>query len=281
MGTARYDSWNGSDFPEYVVYSRGQREIGAGGFDHWQFFIQCKSPVRLSKLKRWIGDGHWEPARSEHAINYVWKEDTRVEGSQFEHGSRALKRNSHSDWDIIRERALAGDITNIDIPGDVFIRYYSQLKYNPFLFRSIAKDFARPTPMQRSCVVYWGSTGLGKSRRAWHEAGNDAYVKDPLTKWWEGYQGQANVIIDEFRGIISIAHILRWLDRYPVNVECKGGSTPLRTTRYWITSNIHPRSWYPELDEPTYKALERRMEIIEIEEPWEPIESEELIEVSE
>jgi len=38
-------------------------------------------------------------------------------------------------------------------------------------------------------------------------------------------------------------------------------------TNYWITSNIPPRMWYPELDDATYQALERRMEIIEVTEP--------------
>jgi len=63
--------------------------------------------------------------------------------------------------------------------------------------------------MVRTCWVYWGRTGTGKSRRAWDEAGVDAYPKDPRTKFWCGYFGQANVIIDEFRGGIDVAHLLR------------------------------------------------------------------------
>lgn len=77
-----------------------------------------------------------------------------------------------------------------------------------------------------------------------------------------GYGGQEHVIIDEFRGGIDIAHLLRWLDRYPVRVEVKGGSFPLLASRFWITSNIHPRQWYPDLDEATMDALLRRLTII-------------------
>jgi len=72
------------------------------------------------------------------------------------------------------------------------------------------------------------------------------------------------VVIDEFRGDIDISHLLRWLDRYPVVVEIKGSSTPLVAEKIWITSNLHPTAWYPNLDPLTYAALERRLNIINL-----------------
>jgi RNA helicase. len=126
-------------------------------------------------------------------------------------------------------------------------------------------DFMEPVAEERAVVVYWGPTGTGKSRRAWTEAQEaSVYAKDPCTKFWCGYRGQTNVVIDEFRGKIDITHLLRWFDRYPVRVELKGSSWPLRTTKYWLTSNLHPRDWYPDCDALTYAALERRLEIVEI-----------------
>lgn len=115
--------------------------------------------------------------------------------------------------------------------------------------------------MERTTVAFWGPTGTGKSRTAWDEAGMDAYPKDPRTKWWDGYTGQEHVVVDEFRGGIDVAHLLRWLDRYPVLVETKGGSIPLRATKFWFTSNLDPRNWYPDLDAETQAALIRRLEI--------------------
>jgi hypothetical protein len=109
--------------------------------------------------------------------------------------------------------------------------------------------------------VYWGHTGTGKSRRAWDEAGIGAYPKDPRSKFWDGYRNHEHVVIDEFRGGIDISHILRWFDRYPVVVEVKGSSVVLSATHIWITSNIDPRQWYPELDEETLAALLRRLDI--------------------
>jgi len=109
--------------------------------------------------------------------------------------------------------------------------------------------------------VFWGATGTGKSRRAWDEAGLDAYPKDPNTKFWCGYRSHQHVVIDEFRGAISISHLLRWLDRYPVIVEIKGGAHVLAATHFWITSNLDPRQWYPTEDQDTIDALLRRLNI--------------------
>jgi len=115
--------------------------------------------------------------------------------------------------------------------------------------------------MERTCYVYWGVTGAGKSRRAWDEASLSAYPKSPSTKFWDGYVGQEHVVLDEFRGEIGISHLLRWLDRYPVTVETKGSAVVLSARRIWITSNISPRDWYPNLDEATMDALLRRLEV--------------------
>lgn len=118
--------------------------------------------------------------------------------------------------------------------------------------------------MERICYVFWGKTGTGKTRRAWDEAGLDAYPKCSRTKWWDGYRNQESVIIDEFRGAIDVTYLLLWLDRYPVNVEIKGGRVPLSATKVWITSNLHPREWFPDLDGATWDALNRRLVITEI-----------------
>jgi len=71
------------------------------------------------------------------------------------------------------------------------------------------------------------------------------------------------VIIDEFRGLIDITHLLKWLDRYPCSVECKGSQLYLNTTTWFITSNLSVEEWYPALDAETIQALKRRITNIE------------------
>lgn len=239
---------------DIIAYSKGQREIGGeSGYEHWQLIIHLKKPARLSALKKIFGDKcHWEPTRSERAEEYVWKSDTAVPNTQFQHGRRPVRRDCAADWDQVVADAKDGRLDNI--PSDILVRCYSNL-------RRIASDNLKPNPIDRRCIVYWGATGTGKSHRAWTEASMEAYPKDPRTKFWDGYRDHENVVIDEFRGGIDISHMLRWLDRYPVVVEIKGSATTLKAKTIWITSNMDPRDWYKDIDEETKAALLRRLEI--------------------
>lgn len=240
--------------PPNCTYTRGQLELGEGGFLHWQLVCYFKSKVRLRAVIECFGRFHAEPTKSDAAREYVWKSDTRVDGTQFELGTLPMRRNSSIDWVSIVHNCKAGRMD--DIPPDIFVRCYNQLS-------RMRADYAEPLPMEREVFVYWGVTGSGKSRRAWSEAGLQAYPKDPNSKFWCGYRDHTRVVIDEFRGGIGISHVLRWFDRYPVLVELKGSSAVLVAKQIWITSNIHPREWYPDLDEATKAALIRRLNVVE------------------
>lgn len=241
--------------PPGVVWIRGQLERGSGVTEylHWQVVVCLSRQQRRSWLSKCFGDGcHKLPSESAAANAYVHKEDTYVDGTRFELGTKPINRNSQTDWDSVLASARGGQFDAI--PSDILVRYYGSLT-------RIAADNLRPVGLERTCYVYWGATGLGKSRRAWDEAGLDSYPKDPNTKWWNGYKGHRHVIIDEFRGAIHISHVLRWLDRYPVIVETKGSAVVLKAEKIWITSNLDPRMWYNDIDEETKNALIRRLNI--------------------
>lgn len=239
--------------PPSVKYVRGQLEKGNNtDYLHWQLLVVFARSVRLRAVRDTFGPFHAELSRSEAADSYVWKDDTAVPGTRFELGTKPFRRNVKRDWDHIFERAVSGNYD--EIPKDVLVRHIGQLQ-------RITAHFASPVSVVRECFVYWGRTGLGKSHRAWSEAGLDSYPKSPSTKFWDGYRGHKHVVMDEFRGDIAVNHLLRWLDRYPVLVEIKGSSVPLVAAKIWITSNLSPREWYPGMDEETLNALLRRIKI--------------------
>lgn len=237
--------------PPSADYIKGQLEQGSNtDYLHWQLIVYYPKKVSLNYMKLIYGqEAHVERSKSDAVEDYVWKEDTSIAGTQFELGKKSIKRNSEKDWDLIVSNARQGNFDSI--PGDVLIRCYGNIK-------KIRVDSLQPESIEKSVYVYWGRTGAGKSRQAWDEATLSAYPKDPNTKFWDGYSGQEEVVIDEFRGAISISHILRWLDRYPTIVEVKGSSTVLKARRIWITSNLDPQLWYENLDNETYLALRRR-----------------------
>lgn len=243
-----------SSLPQRLQWIRGQQEIGDSGYHHWQLLVAFRQKTSVIGVRSWFGPFHAELTRSSAAADYVWKENTRVEGSQFELGALPISRNSRVDWELIWEHAKNLRIESI--PASIRIQSYRSL-------RQIGTDYAQPLGIERRVFVFHGSTGTGKSRRAWEEAGQDAYPKDPRSKFWCGYSHQEHVVIDEFRGGIDIAHFLRWTDRYPVIVEVKGGAVVLKAKTIWITSNLSPQQWFPEIDVMTQDALMRRLTVVD------------------
>lgn len=239
--------------PAGLRYLRGQMEDGAGGFRHWQLYAVTDRKTSVAGVRAIFGPYHCEPTRSSAAREYVWKEETAIPSTRFELGTLPFRRAEPTDWAAVRVSAIKGELASI--PADVYVRCYNQL-------RRISSDHLCPVGMERVCHVFWGRTGSGKSRDAWTAAGLDSYPKDPNSKFWDGYRSHEHVVIDEFRGGIAINHLLRWLDRYPCIVEVKGSSVALCARVIWITSNLDPRSWYPDIDEETKNALLRRLNII-------------------
>lgn len=112
-------------------------------------------------------------------------------------------------------------------------------------------------------AVFWGDTRTGKSHRAFDPIrthGKLGYVKDS-TKWWDGYDGQENVIIEEFYyEDVSAALFLRWLDKWPLQGQFKGGYVPCTYNTVVITTNQDPASWYQH--HPSYEAVQARLDTI-------------------
>lgn len=90
---------------------------------------------------------------------------------------------------------------------------------------------------------YWfmGDTGAGKSKeaRARYLATHGTPYLKMLNKWWDGYQGEKVVILDDITPDHTHIqhHLLQWLDHYPFNAEVKGGTINIRPEIIIITSN--------------------------------------------
>lgn len=247
--------------PPMCTWISGQLESGdETGYLHWQLVVAFKTKKSVQGVREVFGPYHATLTVCSGANAYCEKEKTAIQGTSFELGCRPFQRNSKTDWDAVFEDAKSGDYSRI--PAHVRVVNYRTLKL-------ITLDYSKAQPMSRVCFVYWGPTHCGKSHTAEEEAGSDAFPKDPQTKFWDGYQGEENVTINEFRGEIGIAHLLRWTDRYALRLEQKHGGCVAKFRKLWITSNLHPRDWYPQLDTATVDALLRRLTIREFTERYE------------
>lgn len=119
----------------------------------------------------------------------------------------------------------------------------------------------RPRNWPVVTTVLWGPPGSGKSARfaleepdaLWVARGNSGSV------WFDGYEAQESLVIDEFYGWISRDQMQRLCDRYPYTLQTKGGSRSCQVRRVGITSNQHPSLWWKI----GLGAMERRLDVVE------------------
>jgi hypothetical protein len=94
---------------------------------------------------------------------------------------------------------------------------------------------------------YYGSTGSGKTYRAFEMFGKDAYIlhKSPYNNiWFDGYDGEKVLIIDDFKGWMEYSQLLRILDQYPLQVDVRGGKVWANWEKVVITSSKPVQQWY-------------------------------------
>ena len=235
-----------------ATYTCGQLERGENGTPHLQFFQNFKSPIKLTMYKKVNTKIHAEVIKINNgAHNYCMKEDTRIEGP-WEYGEKPIQRNNKEDWEKVRELAKEGKLD--EIPADIFVRHYSNLK-------KIQKDYIKITDATdlRGSWIY-GPAGVGKSRQARVDF-PDAYPK-LCNKWWDGYQNQKNVIMDD----IGLDHkclgqqLKIWSDRYGCILETKGGAMASEYENFVVTSQYTiDEIWIG--DQSTIDALKRRFKV--------------------
>ena len=101
MITIPVDKWNvPQQLPDGIRYLRGQQEIGEEtGYHHWQLICIMKTKQRLNHVKsKFCPEANLRLTRSAFANAYVWKEETRVEGSQFELGIPIINHEVRSPF---------------------------------------------------------------------------------------------------------------------------------------------------------------------------------------
>lgn len=115
-------------------------------------------------------------------------------------------------------------------------------------------------------IVLYGDTETGKSWAAGSMA-PDAYKLPPQQSstgcgWWDAYDGESSIIIDEYYGWLRWSFLLQLLDRYSLRVETKGGSCQFVGKEVIFTSNKPPWHWYDREKIPEQGPLRRRLTAI-------------------
>lgn len=188
---------------------------------HLQGYVRFGVPVGVSKLQIALPGVHAEGARGteEQCISYCSKEASRVAGP-FRYGEPA-RPGRRVDLSSIKASVLEKGRIDREVIDQVSGQQALKFAEGLLKYSKVKRNW------EMEVRWYHGSTGSGKTRAAFEEF-PDAWMSSRNLKWWDGYDGQEVVIVDDFRRDFCTFHeLLRIFDRYPYRVEFKGGSCQL------------------------------------------------------
>ncbi len=221
---------------------------------HWQGYVELYDDTRLGQLKKILGECHAEIRKGTRsaARQYCLKDETSVPNTRFEFGVwRIQNSRKRKLCDILKSSMSLADIIE-DVPHQYVMYHRGLEKLFSLRLAKRAKTFRKVV-----VTVLVGPTGTGKTRRAIEEDPDDHFVMPASDKlWFDGYNGEKTLIIDDFYGNIKYGFFLRILDGYELQLPIKGGFIWALWTKVIITSNACPDKWYVRGYTP---ALQRRI----------------------
>jgi hypothetical protein len=224
---------DGSDTFKYLIFGK---EIGESGTPHLQIYFELKDGMSFNavkeKLIREFGVSfstiHIEAAKgnNQQNIEYCSKEGCFEEFGQK--GQQGKRNDLNRAIELYNESKDLNQVIS-EYP-DIYVKY----------FPGLTRLHNRTLPKRDFMTIgYWlyGETGSGKSRWA-HQNFPEAYWKPSDMVWFDGYEGQETVIIDDYRPTkeMSFQFILRMVDRYPFMVPVKGAYVQFAPKRIIFTS---------------------------------------------
>ena len=245
-----------------IRYIGFQPERGANGTKHLQGLIIFDNPRSLGGVRAINPRGHFETMRGSaaQAKAYCEKEETRdldAGFGYFESGTLPMGANEQGFRSDLADVAVAirngaRDRQIFEQFGESFIKYHRGIAAAVSLYQQ---------PRQEPTRVYWyyGPTGTGKTRAA-HSEAPSAYWKSCADQWWDGYHGQEDVILDDYRcDFCKFSHLLRLFDRYPLRLNVKGATVEFVAKRIFVTAPQKPQDMWAHRTEEDLGQLMRRI----------------------
>lgn len=230
-------------------------EVGEEGTPHLQWVIVWYEKKSFSQAKALLCDRvHIEACKKPWEANatYCRKEDNVL---RDEDNSR---QGARTDITTFRDEILVKGKRTWDLINSDYIHQLAKFPRLECLIQNQKAKMATQGWRNVEVHVLWGDSGTGKTRKAF-EKGDSYFLFQLNPEWWDGYDGEEYIIIDDFYGGLPFNRLLRLLDGYPCQVPIKGGSRWLEATTITITSNVHPDQWYSNIPEESKKGLKRRI----------------------
>lgn len=153
--------------------------------------------------------------------------------------------------------------------GATYVRIYKGIAHAIDLMAK-PKPYVPRRPL--TVVAYWGKAGTGKTFACQQHVMSEnesmwiADMEKIHNGWYDGYQGEKYVLLDDFRGDVMKPHVLlNLIDNHDAARPIKGGYVPFSPEYLFITSPDHPINWWPQWtakSDNNWAQLKRRISFI-------------------
>lgn len=240
---------------------------------HTHLFMYSPSGIRFSTVQNRIPHCHIDYCRGTAQQNkdYVFKEgkyagtnkeDTRIDGTQYEYGTVPVERQGRRNDIIDLYDMISNGLSDFQIL-DISPDYMLNLN-NIRQTRQVIRSEKFKNVFRNLTVTYiYGSTGGGKTRYVMEKYGfENVYRVTNYKHPFDGYMGQDVILFDEFRSSLPLADMLKYLDGYPVVLPCRFYDSFACFSKVYFTTNISLEKQYVSIQRDeieSYKAFLRRI----------------------
>jgi len=241
----------------YIIF--GQELCPTTDRMHWQGYLQCKTKQSLHALKKILNDNtvHLE-IKSEYSTNSQARDYCKKDKLFQEFGEFVANAGTRTDLVAITAQIMEGtSLSEIRLANpEIYCRYRNGLA-------DIAGDSLKQTTKNMrhvEVILIHGPTGTGKTHFAFNSCSEPWYkTTGSRLKWWNGYDGEDTIIIDEYNNDIGVTELLNLLDGYQLRLEVKGSFSYAKWTKIIITTNLELYELHPQAKTAHRDALFRRI----------------------
>lgn len=237
----------------YITF---QIEVGTDVQPHVQGFVQFQDKLRLTALKKFHREAHWEKRRGTpyEAQHYCQKP---VVDCTCDH-CKGLDRfdinyedgciSAQQQWKV-HEIARSIKLTGLTRTIERFPEAYLSLSTG---MERLSSFYLKPRDFQTQVTVVYGEPRAGKSRFAM--LGPSPYKLATFSSansvdFFGDYRPDVHetLVVDDFYSNWKYTTFLQVCDRYPTEVHTKGGFRQFLCRDVIFTSNLPPNEWYPNI----------------------------------
>lgn len=265
---------NLSPEPKFIIYGK---ELASTGTPHLQGYIEFTSQRTMTAVKKSIGNPtvHLEKAIADARTNVLYcskgeqsHEEYTTQGKDgtnyglnadvYSNGSYT-QQGQRTDLESINNLIKTHTIKELIDEGK--IKNTQQIRFAEACMAFNTK------PRMTAPRVVWicGDTGTGKTHYVFSNHDNEDIHSQNSFKFWDGYNNQPVVLIDDMRADFCKYHeLLKLLDKYPHRVEVKCGDRIFNSSTIYITSPYTPAQMFKSKTDEDLVQLTRRIDELHI-----------------